>query len=106
MKWDIDKALASMEPESCPGTSITRVYMDLTALRKYEIRLTKAMIANRGGNVWCIGLGRSYQAKAFFYGSTIRRAFLRAQRAFKEGHLSMHTPWGGEHDWAKSGAQA
>lgn len=85
MKWDIDKALAGgFEPESCPGTGITRIYVDVGILKSDGIKVTPADIERGGANIWCLALGKSYERKAFFYGRTIRAAWLAARKALKK----------------------
>ncbi len=95
--WNIDKAIAKLEPTSAPGTSITRVYMDVAVMEKYGVKPTEEQIARGSGNVWCVALGYSYAAKAMFYGQTIRGAYLRAKKAVEAGkpdELAKRTPWG------------
>ncbi len=100
-KWDIDKSLKGMEPESCPGTTIQRVLLDVKLLTNPETKLlygkivpTPAEVQQGCLNVWSVGIGFSYEPKAVFYGRTIREAFLQARRTVKLGKLDRHTPWG------------
>ncbi len=93
MHWDVDKAIAPLEPLSAPGTSFTRVYTDVECMRQDGIKPTPADHERGGANIWCLSLGRSYQAKAFFFGRTMRACYLAARKAAKAGRLEEHTPW-------------
>lgn len=94
MKWDVDKAIAVFEPESCPGTAFTRAYLPLNTMVQHKIKPTPADIERGGANVWCLSIGISYAPKAFFYARTMREAFLRARRSINQKNLAKHTPWG------------
>jgi len=120
MKWDIDKALKSYEPESCPGTTISRVLMGTDLFQRHGIKLPHASKLSKkpSGNtvsvevdevvtmipfveskiesmsVWCLAIGFVMEPKAFFYGLTIRECFLKARKAAKAGALAQATPWG------------
>lgn len=94
MRWNIDKELAQFEPETAAGTSITRIIMDLTMMKREGITPTAAQIERGTGVIWCLGIGYCYSPKAFFYAQTIRSAFLKARRAAKAKQLAVHTPWG------------
>lgn len=97
MKWDPDRAIISLEPEVAPGTSFTRVYLDLRYMEREGIKPTPQQLAKGGGNVWCLGLGYSNMPKAFFYAQTMRGCYLKAKRAAREQTLSTFTPWGVQH---------
>ncbi len=43
--------------------------------------------------IWCLGIGYAGDPKAFFYGATIRQAYLQARKAVKLKKLEAHTPW-------------
>ncbi len=99
MKWDIDKALTPLEPESCSGTTITRAYLDEVYLIKEGLKPLPTDRTDRdgrvvGATVWCLALGHSYGAKAFIYGRTIRQCYLRAKKIIAAGKLAESTPWG------------
>lgn len=103
MKWDIDRALRGLEPEILPGTTVSRVLVATNLIegqytRKNDfgkIKLTSEERANKESiHLWCLALGHSHTAKAFFYGRTIRECYLRAIKAAKLGALAFHTPWG------------
>jgi hypothetical protein len=100
-KWNIDRALKSLEPESCPGTTVQRVLLDVKLLldSSYKVRYgsivpTAAEIDRGHLWVWCLSLGFAYAPKACFYGRTIRSAYLKARKAAKDGQLATFTPWG------------
>ena len=105
MKWDIDKALLALEPESCQGTALQRAVVDVklltTAPEAYRLRYGGGKIRptaeelERGRVLlWCLSIGLSYAPKAMFYARTIRGAYLQAVRAVKESKLDSATPWG------------
>lgn len=97
MKWDIDKVLKDFEPESAPGTIITRTIMDVLLLRKHGIKPTEKEGDQGFAVVWSVGLGSMQSPKAFFYGRTIRGAFLRARQVAKmKGGFEAATPWGAQ----------
>ncbi len=100
-RWDIDRELKPLEPGSCPGTTITRALVETKLLtdpstkgRYGNIVPTSAELERGHMHLWTVALGYSYEAKAFFYGRTIRGAFLQARRAAKLGALANFTPWG------------
>jgi hypothetical protein len=93
-KWDIDNLLRKLEPEYGAGTSLERVVMDFEVLKKEGLKPTEAQLKRGTANVWCLGLGFLGMPKAFFYGQTIRQAFLRARKAAKANKLAEYTPWG------------
>jgi hypothetical protein len=94
MKWDIDKALRPYEPDSLPGTTLTRIYLDVACLKRDKLKITPETLERGGVNGWCLGIGHIHLAKAFFYGLTIRECFLRARKAAKADKLAEATPWG------------
>jgi hypothetical protein len=95
MQWNIDKALRVLEPESCPGTQITRVFASLNDLARFGCDPKKADEKRLDNQLlWCLSIGRAWEAKAFFYGFTIREAYLKALKAAKKGELAKYTPWG------------
>lgn len=79
MKWDIDKELTAYEPKSIPGTSISRVMLDYALFAQYGLKLPKDQ-TRESGMIWCLGLGQIHLRKKFFYGRTIREAFLKAKK--------------------------
>ena len=84
MKWDIDKALKELESPVCPGTSITRVLMDIKLLEKNGIKVSPKEIDGRESvQVWCLGLGILLEPKVFVYSTTIRGAYLKARKVLK-----------------------
>lgn len=100
-KWDIDRELPRMEPDSCPGTSIERIMVGVDLLKSTKtravygnVRPTPEELAHGHVKMWCLGLGYSYMARAFFYDRTIRGAYLQARKAMKAKNLAAHTPWG------------
>ncbi len=96
MKWDPDKAITALEPVSAPGTTFSRCYLPTEFMIKHGLKPTLAHKERGGANVWCLSIGHSYAAKAFFYGMTMREAFLRARRAAKAKVLDSFTPWGNQ----------
>ena len=104
-KWNIDRDLLPLEPESCPGTSIERAIVDVKLITNpdpnYRLRYgggkivpTAKEIEQGHVRLWCLGIGYSYAAKAFFYDRTIRGAYLQARKAAKLSKLDAATPWG------------
>jgi hypothetical protein len=93
MKWDIDTELLKLEPETIAGTQIVRVYMDVSIMLKEGLRPTPAQKERGAGLVWSIALGQIRMPKAFFYGQTIRQAFLRACKAMRKPRALL-SPWG------------
>lgn len=105
MKWDIDKALLSMEPSSCSGTLLQRVTLDVklltSATQAYReqygadyIKPTAEELTSGFVKAWCLSIGFSNEPKASFYDRTIRGAYLQARRAISDGNLDAKTPWG------------
>ncbi len=82
-RWDIDKALSDLEDSDIPGSSIARVYMDITLFPQNQIKPTKEQVDRRGGFVWCLTLGRYHDRKLFMYAGRIRECYLRARRKIK-----------------------
>jgi hypothetical protein len=94
-KWDIDRELLRVEPESCPGTTIQRVMLDVKFLTNANAK-TRAQFG--GGRIkptaeelergwiraWCLAVGAEHLPKAFFYDRTIRGAYLQARKALKK----------------------
>lgn len=102
-KWDIDRALREMEPESCKGTGVQRALLDVKLLSdpvfkvRYgngKIKATPEEIERGSLTVWCLSIGLSYAPKAMFYDRTIRGAYLQARKAIKLNKLAESTPWG------------
>jgi len=96
MKWNIDCEIAKLEPSTAPGTQINRVLADVASMKNFGVKPTPAQIDRGHGNIWVVALGYSYMPKAFFYGHTIREAFLKARKAAKQSKLAKHTPWGSQ----------
>jgi hypothetical protein len=94
MKWDIDRELRRLEPETAAGTTINRVLMDVASMKRNGVEPTAEHLANGCGTIWVVGLGFIQEPKAFFYAQTIRKAFLKARQAYKASRLAEHTPWG------------
>lgn len=102
-KWDIDRELKRLEPESCPGTTVERALVDVKLITSPDtrvrygggkIKLTPQEIERGHLTLWCLSIGLSYQPKAMFYDRTIRGAYLQARKAAKLGKLAAATPWG------------
>jgi len=99
VKWNIDKALVPLEHEVLPGTSISRVLLDLTCMKREGVPPTSKQreaqeLVDQGlqpqgwadretSTVWCLAVGQQHGPKAFFYGHTIREAYMRARRALR-----------------------
>lgn len=96
MKWDIDRELRRLEPETAAGTTINRVLSDLAAMKRHGVEPTPEQVAKGCGTIWVVGLGFIHEPKAFFYAQTIRKAFLKARKAYKASRLAEHTPWGSQ----------
>lgn len=85
MKWDIDKALKALELEYIvPGTSFSRVLLDVGLMEREGMKPTAKEKEDRSIRAWCFGIGRLLEAKEFFYGRTIREAYLKARRFLKK----------------------
>jgi len=100
-KWDIDKELARLEPDSCPGTTIQRATLDVKLLTNPAYKTRYGNIEptldelNRGWvRTWCLAIGFEHAPKAFFYARSIRSAYLQARKAAKSDKLAEATPWG------------
>jgi Asp-tRNA(Asn)/Glu-tRNA(Gln) amidotransferase A subunit family amidase len=96
VKWDPDKALAALEPSSCPGTGFTRLHLPVSFMTTVGLKPTAAEVERGGTNAWCLSIGYAYAPKAFFYGRTMRDTFLKARRAVKGKALRTFTPWGNQ----------
>lgn len=86
MKWDIDKCLAELEKltgSRVPGTSFTRAIVTPGILQKEGLKLTKEEAQRDSFNVWCLALGGHWAPKNFFYGRSLREAYLQARKALK-----------------------
>lgn len=103
MKWDIDRALAELEPGSCPGTTIQRATLDINLLTNGDpaylaryggLKPTQEEIQRGWVRVWCLLIGFEHMPKAMFYDRTIRGAYLQARKAAKSQSLAKSTPWG------------
>ena len=105
-RWDIDRDLRLLEPDTLKGTSLQRILVDTklitnpmakseTARRRDfgHIRLTRKELTEQSIMLWCLGVGYAGMPKAFFYGTTIRQAYLEARKAVKLQKLAQHTPW-------------
>ncbi len=93
MKWDIDREIAALEPDFLKGTTISRILMEVGSMKRDGVKPTPEQVERGHGTVWCLGLGQQHLAKAWFYGQTIREAFLKARKAHRENRLTEHTPW-------------
>jgi hypothetical protein len=94
VKWDIDKALVDMEPESCKGTRFERILMQCSLLKQNGMEPTAAEKRDGFSPVWCLSLGRAHEPKFFIYARTMRAVYLRARKLMKAGHFGSPTPWG------------
>jgi hypothetical protein len=95
-KWDIDKALQKLEPIRAAGTMIERAMVEVDVMKTKGVKPTPLQVEKGYGMLWCVGLGIMGMPKAFFYGQTIRQAFLRARKAAKTDKLAEYTPWGSQ----------
>ena len=94
MKWDIDKEIAKMEPASMPGTSFSRALLELDIMKREGVRPTAKQKERGLGWVWCLSIGQTHMAKAFFYGQTMRQAFLKAKKVIKARKGQLQGAWG------------
>ncbi len=94
MKWDIDRELSRLEPETAAGTTIQRVLMEVATMVRHGVEPTPLQKQRGFATVWVVGLGFLNEPKAFFYAQTIRKAFLKARKAYKASRLAEHTPLG------------
>jgi hypothetical protein len=83
MKWDIDKALGTLELET-PGTTAQRVIMSASLMKQHKLRVSKDDLERGSRIIWCLALGPLHLPKASFYGITIREAYLTARRFVKK----------------------
>lgn len=89
MKWDPDKSLLKLEaalglgPGKAPGTAMTRVSMSTDVMKREGVAPKPDQTGLGYGMVWCIALGQMNRPKEFFYGHTLRQAYLRARRVFR-----------------------
>lgn len=85
MKWDIDKALSLLEIPGTAGTCIDRVLVGLRDTGTIErLGLTSRKTSEGHAMVWALGLGKLANRKVWFYGWTIREAYLKAKKAVKK----------------------
>jgi hypothetical protein len=95
MKWDIDKALRQLEDPRASGTAIDRILVDATNPQLLaDLRLTTPKTSETAAVAWAVGIGKSAQRKLFFYGWTIREAYLKARREVKKMTLSAREGYG------------
>ncbi len=105
-RWDIDRDLRPLEPDTLKGTSFQRVLVETklitNPMAKSEIsrrrdfghiKLSREELTKESVMLWSLGIGYAGQPKAFFYGTTIRQAYLEARKAVKLQKLAQHTPW-------------
>lgn len=85
MKWDIDKAVASLEGSGVCGTSFSRVELgDVEVMERYLGKAVTAADRERGHVlVWCLSLGLIPYPKLFFYERTLHRLYLKTRRAVR-----------------------
>ncbi len=111
MKWDIDAALKQLSDgaKSTPLLTLALVTNEFLAAQGLRVPRSKRGVVclcnpktasdairlalnlscpvhgkdREEHHVWCIALGRVYQAKVFVYGFSIREAYLRARRMVK-----------------------
>jgi hypothetical protein len=95
MKWDIDKALASLEDPKTAGTDICRVMVDVTNPQLLaDLRLSAPKTDLKVLPAWVLCLGPMMGRKLMVYGWTIREAHLKARRDVKKMTLSMRQAYG------------
>ena len=87
MKWDIDRALASLvgSPES--DTTINRVSLYGVELMDQHLgskTLTAAERERGHITVWCIGLGKLHQRKLLLYARSLHELYLKARRTVRK----------------------
>lgn len=63
------------------GTTISRVLMDHSLFKEYDLRLEEAT-GREASVVWCLALGAVHVPKEFFYGHSIEQAVEQAEQAF------------------------
>jgi len=84
----IEKNLEAIETyiPGLPGTSLTRVLMDVNLCRKYSIKVPKKMVLKQreAVMVWCVGVGTLNMPKNFYYGFTPSGAVQVALKALKD----------------------
>lgn len=81
---DIDTRLEALEQAdgaSVPGTSLTRILMDVKLFAKYG--LGEPSTDAESVTLWCLGIGAPWKPKYFFYGCTIVEALEKAEEAFE-----------------------
>jgi len=89
MKWNVDKALFRLEvaiglgPGHSPGTMASRALTDVTIMKREGVKPTPEEVEKGYAMIWCLTVGQMLMPKRFFYGRTIREAYLRARRVLK-----------------------
>jgi hypothetical protein len=88
-QWDIDKELSKFEPNTIPGTQITRICMDLDTAEKFGVTLPKGF-QDLSIMVWCLAIGCMHAPKHEIYGLTIASAFQRLRKDVKSGKIGLN----------------
>ena len=83
MKWDIDHSLREIEHEIIPGTQIVRCIVQVPWMEALRIPPTPDEITKGSAMLWSVAIGTLLAPKGFFYGRTIRKAYLCARKAMK-----------------------
>lgn len=95
MKWDIDKALRSLEDPHSAGTSVDRTLIDVSHTQLLaDLRLKAPKGAEGSMLVWTLGIGKLAQRKLFIHGWSIREAYLKARRIVNKMTVSDRTWYG------------
>ncbi len=87
--WDVDKALLALEAyisTTClgtPGTSITRVLLDVSLMRDMGLKIAPGEKNRQSVFVWALSVGPMLAPKTLFYGRTVHEACRRATKTLR-----------------------
>jgi len=87
--WNIDKSLVQLEnailrPGAVSGTMLTRGLLDHSMFPRFGLKIPASRQDHQCTLVWTLALGELLEPKHFFYGLTLRAAYLAARRHFKK----------------------
>jgi hypothetical protein len=91
--WNIDKAIVQLEkavlrPGAVSGTMLTRGLLDHSMFPRFGLKIPADRQDRECTLVWTLSLGELLERKHFFYGLTLRAAYLAARRHFKKELLA------------------
>jgi hypothetical protein len=84
-KFHVDYVFAEFEVNlTMPGTSLTRVMVDLSIMKKSGLKVLPEHKRKGGAMVWCLGVGQIHDPKRFFYGHLPSEAIKNARKALRK----------------------